>query len=519
MQLSQIKRTTIASNVLIDDDCVILFVPSLKRKIWEAIDSIAMLLNNCAGIIVPNKNITINKKIFKGRNFYLDAKKRFGEIKTSKKLNVFGSLSPLDNKHDKKIQQYYIYDLSLLMHSINTLLPIIPEKKVISLFITSLKNQYNSLKNKYPRKKILIVADVYSEYDLSFSFLYNFKELKNKYKDILMGEKFFDSFFFAAVNDKLIPALEFNEEYNSIQPIMQNIHRMKELVLNVDAANDINGAPAISNKTNDSIAISPSPADVIDKIADALSKPDGLFQAEKKSFIQAGLEQDIDPSVLPDIKTPKSKQLTLKAKAKGETIDVGVDSSILTKVLKYYKVTNADIINNVKSALDRYIKETGNVPTVDNAKIIVLKAVHKTVHGTDEISDVYKNKPNLLFEKLKTSDVFSVPLKFPDKQDSFPFNMNEIIDLDSTTALHRQKYEFTELIHEQIKDVFKILKNQKHPIELKSIHYEYKDNSVNRYTEYTLILKNLDGNRAEYPIKLQIPTTINDKYFKLGGNK
>ena len=60
---------------------------------------------------------------------------------------------------------------------------------------------------------------------------------------------------------------------------------------------------------------------------------------------------------------------------------------------------------------------------------------------------------------------------------------------------------------------------QKHPIKVLNISYDYVDNNIDRYTEYTINLQNTDGNKQKYTVKLNIPTVINEKYFKIGGNK
>ena len=74
-------------------------------------------------------------------------------------------------------------------------------------------------------------------------------------------------------------------------------------------------------------------------------------------------------------------------------------------------------------------------------------------------------------------------------------------------------------IHENIEKVFKTLEEQRHPIKVLGIHHKYVDNNMDRYIEYTIDLQNLTGNKQKYPVKLHIPTTLNEKYFKLGGNR
>ena len=115
MQLSNnLKRTTIGKNVLVDDNVVVIVVPSLSRKIWNSVYQTPFLMSNCKGIVIPNRIFKINKKPFNGRIHYLEAKKNFVELKNViKKIPVVGSLASLKpkNAEDKKVKQI-CYDTS-----------------------------------------------------------------------------------------------------------------------------------------------------------------------------------------------------------------------------------------------------------------------------------------------------------------------------------------------------------------------------------------------------------------------
>ena len=71
---------TIGKNILVDDDIIVIFVPSTSRPVWNGVYETAFLMNNCKGIVVPNKIVKINKRPANGRLHYLDAKKQFLEI-------------------------------------------------------------------------------------------------------------------------------------------------------------------------------------------------------------------------------------------------------------------------------------------------------------------------------------------------------------------------------------------------------------------------------------------------------
>ncbi len=475
-------------------------------------------MGNCKGIIVPNKIEKINKKPVNGRIHYLDAKKNFLELKNApKKLPVLGSLAsiPTKGKEEQHKREFCFYDTSTLMQGLEAWMSKLPEIKIYTILIDNLRNLYNKIKEDYPRKKVLLVFDIASKNDLFYLFLNNFKQLRNILKDVLNRGRFFDLFVFASVNKKLIPVLEFDEKFGTLLPILPMMNRLESFIDSTDLADEIDGAPAISDRETEENQENIVPnKSIASKLVDALQDPSSLLKKTPKNEFVAHMA----PSTLP----PKTKELTVSAKADEEDpskIKVELDGKTLSKVMRYFKVTNPDIIANVKAAIDTYIKETGAVPTKANAESLVLKAVNRSIHGTDTIDEAYLANPNLLFEKLKDVNVFSVPLEFPKNQKEFPFDISDIVTLKAVTGQHRQKYEFVDLIHENIEKVFKTLEDQTHPIKVNKINYEYVDNNLDRFIEYTISLQNMTGNKQKYDVKLDIPTVLNDKYFKLGGNR
>lgn len=516
MQLTTLKRTSIGKKIFIDDNAIIVFIPSISHKIWDAVYETPFLMSNCRGIIVPNKVFKINKKPFNGRLHYLDAKKQLVELKNvTKKIPIFGSIGSIKTKVEddqkKKIKQFYFYDTSTTQQAVHYFLEKLPEKKIFQIYISELRNIYASIKKEYPKRRVMLVADIQNQNDLFYLFLTHFRQLKGVLHDVLEGPPFFDGFFYVSVNQRLLPMLEYDLKENLV-PIQSMISRLDKFIENAELAEEINGAPAISDKESSEGEVTPNKS-LATKIVDALQNPEALL-ANRKNFVPEG-------QVMKEKAPPKTKALDVKAKANDddETIKIELNDKTLSKVMKYYKVTNPDVIANVKAAIDSYIKETGVVPTKGNAEMLVLRAVSKSVHGTDKVDELYLAKPNLLFDKLKEINVFSVPLEIPKVDKKFPFEFNEIISLKSVTGQHRQKYEFTELIHENVEKVFSILENQTHPIKVLGISHEFVDNNSDRFIQYSIKLQNMDGNKQKYDIKLNIPTVINDKYFKLGGNR
>lgn len=334
-------------------------------------------------------------------------------------------------------------------------------------------------------------------------------------KDQINENKFFDDFLYLSINNKIFPVAEYNDK-GLFEANLPMIGRVEKIVENSELATAINDAPAIQdNKTGEVNEVIPNES-LATKIVDVLKDPFSfsLVNDNRRNLVEpVGQVQKEKPA-------PDNKPLTIKANLDdNDDINIELDGKTLTKVMKYYKVSNPDIIANTKAAIDSYIKDTGTVPTKENAEKLVLKAVNKSIHGTDTIDDKYLSNPSLLFNKLKNIDVFSVPLEFPKNKERTPFTVSDVVTLKNVTGQHRQKYEFSDVIHENVEKVFKTLEQQPiHPIKFLGMTHDYVDTDSDRYTEYTIDLKNMDGNKQKYQVKLDIPCPVNDKYFKIGGN-
>lgn len=510
-------------SILVDKSSTILILPSQTEKIWNSVYNLGFLLNNCRGIVVPNKIFKIFKKPFNNRLHYLEMRKRMVEMKNvTKKIQVLASVnfetSELKIKEkttalSQPQKSYFFYDASYLQNIIEYFRPKLPERKLLELIIDELQQSYKKLKENSPLKDVRIVFDIKTKDDFFYNFLVDIRRYSALFRKTLDSAKFFDGYALVSAGEYIFPILEYDED-GKFLPIIPMVSRLEELITGDEEAAQINGSQAISNNEispEDENKVIPNES-IISKIVDTLNDPSKLFN-DKKNFIPKG-------QVMPEKTPPAIKPLTLDAKSENGEISIELDSKTLNKIMKYYKVTNPDIIANTKAAIDNYIKETGNLPSKTNAEMLVMKAVAKSIHGTDDISDEYLANPNLLFDKLKSINVFSMPLDFPKDNKSFPFEFKDIVTLKSVTGQHRQHYEFAEAIHENIEKVFKTLEEQPlHPIKVNNISYEYVDTDSDRYTEYTINLENIDGNKQKYQVKLHVPAPISDKYFKIGGNR
>lgn len=506
LQFTNLKKTSIGRNVYIDDDVVVVYVPSTQRSVWDGVYKTPLLMSNCKGIIIPNKIQKIYNKQLNGRIHYLEAKKHFVEMKNvTKRIPVYGTLNlKSEEKSTKKKKQFYFFDTSIIIQGITQLLEKLPEKRIYEILLSEFNKIHTSIKSQHPEKSVVFIFDIISKNDFFYFFFSNFRRLKVLLKDSL-STPFFDYFLFASIHERLIPLVEIDKDGN-IQPIFSMLHRLDQFIETSEYAEEIDGTPAIQDKDVPSDVEKPLPnKSIFSQIVDNLKGNSVFTSPEVKKFTNDDLKNQIK------IKTKVDDEL--------DKIKIDIDNKTLTKIMKHFKITNSDILANVKAAIDDYIKETGVVPTKANAELLILKAVSKSIHGTDQIDDIYLAKPNLLFEKLQEVNVFSVPVNFPKDDQIFPFKVSDIVTLKNVTGQHRQKFEFTETIHDNIKKVFKTLENQKHPIKVLKISYNYIDTNMDRYTEYVIDLQNMDGNKQKYSVKLFVPTVINDKYFKIGGNR
>jgi len=201
-------------------------------------------------------------------------------------------------------------------------------------------------------------------------------------------------------------------------------------------------------------------------------------------------------------------------------INIRVNQDELKKALKDNKITDPDIIANIQIALNHYINTTKTKPSKEEAEDLVLRAINYTVTGSDLISDEYLHHPELLFNKLKQINTYQVPLNITTKSENI-IKPEQVIDLKYTTGQHRQKFEFETAIHENIQKLFKSLESagSEYPIKVKKIESSVKDNNSDRFINYKVTLQNLNGGKKEpYVVELNVPSPVNDKYFKLHGN-
>lgn len=536
MQFSSIKKSIVGKKVLIDEAAIVFLYPSIYEKIWKSVYSTGILLNNGRGIVVPNRNILFNKKLFYGKIHFLDMKKQMILVKhVSKKIPVLSTIRADKNvdltKTNKitKEKNFYFYDLTTLRDGIEYFREKFPEKRVLTLLLEQLSETYKKFKEEYPLRKIIFIIQVRSIDDFLFHFIKDIRRFQALLKEELSANKFFDGFLFGNINEKLYPVAEYNKD-GIFEANIPMITRFVKAVESNEAASAINDSPAISKKENTEIddqMLAYSTATAGTSIDDlglsavgATSLATKIVDVLKDPFSFSPMHGLTGKNAKIEVAPPSKKSLTIKAKPdENDDLHIELDNKTLTKVMRYYKVSNPDIIANTKAAIDRYIEDTGEIPTKENAEKLVLRAVNKSIHGTDKIEDKYLNNPTLLFNQLQNVDVYSVPLNYPKNIDT-PFEVTDVVTLPATTGQTRQAYEFGDVLDENVEKVFKTLENQNnHPIKVLGIKYNYEDTDRDRIKSYTVSLQNMDGNKKKYDITVNIPCVVSDKYFKIAGKR
>jgi len=213
------------------------------------------------------------------------------------------------------------------------------------------------------------------------------------------------------------------------------------------------------------------------------------------------------------------------SKSVGDSIDVKdgdfvVDNEQVSRILKRVKIKNP----NVESAISHYVEKRIKKITKDKKNAVltqsqieseVVKAINYSLTGKSN-SDLDPAKAVAL---LASSEVKSVPLQLPNVSTENIIDPNDAVNINKISGVNRQEFEFTENIKPIIETLFKSLSSKKkHPIEVVRIKTTQNNDSRNEYTTFEVTLKNLNGgDKKQYTVSLNIPSIVNDKYFRLNG--
>jgi len=509
MNYSTLRLNTISKQKLfVDKKTIFLVLPDTNIDISNEIYNLNFLLSNCKGIVCPNKMITIGHKKFNGKEHFYDVKKKLiqisSETNVGKKLNIYNSLMIEKAKKEQltssKTSDYYLYDASIWSKGIDYLLQYLSEKNVVKSLINELASLYTQIKSNNPEYSIELLILVKNQSGRLLNIITNIRTFIKM--DELENYHFFDKF--ALIQDMqktIIPFL--TREKDKTKLIVQNLNKIRQHYQSLEITNDINKVeePAIADSKETS------------EIPFLISKNSEEEQPSipiKKNSIISNIVNSLQTSKLvADSVTKNSSEIP----------KVTINKEELSKALKKNKITDPDIVANVQSSINNYIASNNTKPDLNKAEELVFKAINYTLTGSDEISEEYLDHPELLFNKLTQLNTYKVPLNIPKTGDVI--EPKHLIDLNYTTGQHRQKFEFENAIHENITKLFNSLENvgTEYPIKVKKIEHEIKDNNQDRYINYRATLQNVNGGKKEpYVVELNVPSPVNEKYFKLHGN-
>lgn len=508
MNLSNITpMKIIAQKIVVDQPTIFMVFPDTNVKVWEEIYKTNFLLANCEGIICPPKMFTFMRKKFNGKVQALNFKKEMTLMKiTSKKLKILTNIhekSKIDESANVKSKKnYYFYDLSVYSNVINTIKEKYTTKQILIEMLTQIQKTYQSLKDNFPTYNVQMLFLMKDDMGYLMDI---FKHIRmNISKDKLDEFTFFDDFVFISTDNKyLIPIMNRDKGKNVF--ILQHLTNLdgyfvkdetenKEIIFNDKDAKSEEIASSANNIQKDSI-------------------PD----------INGSGENNTPTEVLNPAKNMASDLAVQPVKTNAKidengNVNVEINTKQLKKLLKTHNIDDPAILSNVKVAIDKYLSDNQQKQKInkDEAETLILKAINKTVHGTDTLKEEYLHSPALLFNKLKDTKTYQVPLDFPE-YDNELIQPRDIIDLDYTCGQYRQKFEFTETVHKNVEKLFKTLENTTNfPIKILKIDHEVIDNNKDRLIRYKILVKNMGGGFPKpYELTLNIPGLVSERYFKL----
>lgn len=437
------KNSKINSNLIIDKNIILHFIPDFNTNIINFIDNMNINLTNLQGILIKLEMIKLSSSFINTRNYFNNLK---NDIQDHKKITIY-NISPNEINRGK----FLIYDHSPLVN----LLEIYNEsniKKSTEFLIDHLKNTNINLKLKYPSFENVPIFYLNNKDGV----INNINKMKYL-KDLM----FFDKFALISLNGLILTFGSFDRDGNpelNNSSITNVISELKKIKINLN--------PTINSKL-----------------------------LNRKIEIKSNIE-------------------------KVDKLDIDIEK--LSSSLNSLKISDKTIIDNFKEAITKKINSDVTSLNDDDLGMEILKSANKVIFNTSNIKQLYKNEPPRLLTKLKDVNIYKQDLYFPESENLTRLSdPNIIIKLKNISGPVRHKYEFNENIDFNVEKLFKTLEYKQNPIKIIKISKELKDNDLERFSEYTIKLKNLNENSFNdpYEIKLKLPNLINDKYFKLNGKE
>jgi len=504
MKISNITSSRISSSkIVIDEPTVFLTFPDPNLPIWEVIYNTNFILSNCEAIISAGGMIKFMRRSFNAKVHSLEFKKKIIELEqSSKKLKVVNNLKLKDA--DNRSAKFYFYDMGVYSKAIQEFEgKFVPKKLAEELFIASGKI-YKTIKDNYPSYNVEMLFLMKDDKGFLWKMFDNLKQFIpiNKLNKI----DFFDKFCYVSINKRLIPVIE--REKGKSSYLVKNMTRIPKYVEEESISSEEQIIePAIKSHETSMITPPSSESSTSTSTGTSINNKESDSQSTGFKGVVKGLSKEL--------------KVVTNIDKDGE-IKVEINTPQLKRILANYDIKDQVILSNVKVAIDKHLtnnRVSKEKMTREQAEVLVLKAVNKTIHGTDELREAYRNDPKLLFDKLKKIDNYNTPLNFPQYQNEV-IQPKNIIDLDYTSGQNRQKHEFDTVVHQNVEKLFRILEDfPDYPVKIKKFSHEIIDTDSDRLIQYTVTLQNVGGGYSKpYEIKLNIPGLVSERYFKIKGS-
>lgn len=472
MFLDQISKfQTYTSKLTIQKPTFLHIVPDFNIDVVDSILHLNLGLSNCQFIYIKTANMKFGNKQINPKMYYYKLKER-----EDIPVTLIQSL-PTKVANNK----FVIVDHSILSQGVHQLLETNSNiKLILQILFDKLKEEFLTLKSKYPNVENVLLFNLTTPEEGLIKVLDGVKLFNNE-TDMF---KCFDNWCITAVSagtehTTYIPFIGYDSKGN-IELLSNNLSKIHNALITAE--------PIIIPE------IDPIP----DKLPEDEAAKALLVDKIAKTIVQSS-EKTQDSQVYNAI--------------------IELDKIKLAKILKGFQIKDPVVANNIKVAIDQYLKSNPKANRSD-LESLILKAIHFSLFGSDEITDEYMADPSKLISKLSEMNTQVKDITYPEcTHNPQLVSPGDIISIHKITGVGRHKYEFGPNLDFAVRNLFQTLENRKiNPIKVLKIKSELQDNNLDRVREYTITVKNQSaGIKEPYDLKLKIPALVNDYYFKLNG--
>ena len=475
MNFKQLTNASRVDKLMFTQTTILHLVPEFNKKVSQMLFKSGLRLTNCSSLITKSKSVKMGAKTFHTRKLYLNTKLALTADPDKPKL------IPVLQKLPSKIEQgkILLIDHSIISQGTLYTKNLTNEKNALTFMLNQLKDEFQKSKQTFPAVENVII------------FLFGPGRKEESILDLLIrmqvmdatilesNLKIFDKYILSSVNidnenSRLFPIVGFNKtgKINIIKPNIQHLRKLLEI---------------------DPISIE--------------------LHTEEPPITDSSISKSKKLKQIADV----GKTITKKVDQEANTY-FEINDKQLRKVLRQLKVDDRTTANNIKIAINSYVKNQKVAIKESELQKVTLKAINQTIFNTDKINEQYLDNPAKLISKLKEVNSYQQKIIYSEPK-TLHLISPKVIDLDKVTGLVRQKYEFSDNIHKTINTLFKSLETQNNnPIKVTKIKHEFQDNNLDRVIKYTITLQNLSGGfNKPYDVVIKIPALVNDRYFKLNG--